>query len=237
VQSVDEPATWAEDHRWLLEAAFAAFDRTGEWPLIAEVQGYLASAGEPDRAIAVAQLVINIPPDLGARHSESIKLTVRALAHVPAAARLLDLFVRVMREAVALYPGEGPGLPELRGLKIKDQFQLDELTYRKVSTLVCDEGWFFNGGGGDGDGSWHRAIRAEILQLRDVTDVEGYLDALARYRFGASEIPVDREARRSGGLLRLPMRWLGRRDPSVLDLIVVAVVSGLIVALVVWRLT
>jgi hypothetical protein len=235
VQAVDVPAAWAQEHRWLLQAAFAAFDQTGEWPLIDNVQRDLAAT--PDRAVAVAQLVLDIPSELGARHSQQIELTVRALVHVPEAAPLLDLFVRVMRAAVLLYPGGGSEPPRLQGSQIKEQFDLDELTYRKVSSLVCAEGWFFAGGGGDVDGDWWRVIRAEILQIRSIQDVSDYLDALARYRFGPSEIEVERPTRPRGGPLGRSVRWFGKRDPTVLDLLVVGVLSGIVVGVVIWRLT
>ena len=44
VQGVDQPHQWATQHRWLLEAAFDAFDREGEWPRIEDVQLSLAGA-------------------------------------------------------------------------------------------------------------------------------------------------------------------------------------------------
>ena len=57
-QKVDAPAAWAEEHRWLLEAAFAVFGETGVWPSIEWVQRNVA--GEPERAVAVEQLMIGI---------------------------------------------------------------------------------------------------------------------------------------------------------------------------------
>lgn len=144
VQSVDQPSEWAQEHRWLLEAAFAAFADTGEWPLIEDVQASLAA--EPEHAIAVAQLVIDMPSELGARHSQNVQLTVRALVHVPAAAGLLDLFVQALREAVSLYPGDGPQRPTLRGLDLKRKFDLAPLAYRKLVALFNTEGWFFGDG-------------------------------------------------------------------------------------------
>ena len=159
-----------------------------------------------------------------------------ALAHCPKAAPLLELFVQVMLVAMRRYPGPGPDRPVIRGSEIKAQFQLDGVTYGKVSTLVSDEGWFFNGGGGTADGDWHRFIRAEILHLKGVTDIQSYLDVLARYRFGPPEIEIPVHPEEPHGLLRRPVEWLSKRELSALDLIVIAVIGGLIVALVVWVL-
>jgi hypothetical protein len=229
-QSVDGPAAWAREHRWLLEAAFAAFNRTGEWPLIEDVQANLA--GEPDRAVAAAQLVVEMPPELGARHSQNIQLTVRALVHVPAATDLLNFFVQAMRLAVTLYPGDGAERPTLRGSYLKEQLDLDETSYRRLSKIVCDEGWFF-AGGGEADGDWYRYVRAEILRIRDIQDVDGYLDELARHRFGPAEVEVARSPGRFTRLRRQPLRWFGKRDPTVSDLIVVGVITGVVAGVLV----
>lgn len=235
VQGVDEPEAWAAEYRWLLEAAFAIFNRTSEWPPIEDVQRQVADV--PERAIAVAQLVIDMPAALGARFSQTVQLTVRALAHVPDAAPLLNSLVRVMQEAASRYPGEGTEPPVIRGSEIKEKFELDKATYRKVSALVFSEGWFFNGGGGDAEGDWYRYIRAEILQIRDVTDIRSYLDAVARYRFGPPEVEISHEPAKPIGLLERPARWLSKREVTVFDLLLITVVGGIIVGLAIWLLT
>lgn len=235
VHGVDQPEAWAIEHRWLLEAAFAAFDRTAEWPLIEDVQRDLAD--DPDRAVAVAQLVIDIPPPLGARFSQRVELTVRALAHVSSAAPLLSLLVRVMQEAMSRYPGEGSEQPVIRGSEIKEEFELDDVTYRKVSALVFSEGWFFNGGGGDAEGDWHRVVRAEILHLRGVTEIRSYLDAVARYRFGPPEVEILHEPTRPTSLLGRAGRWFAKREVTVFDLLLITVIGGIIVGIAILLLT
>lgn len=235
VNGVDEPDSWARKHRWLLETTFAAFDRTGEWPLVAEVQHDLAA--QPGRAIAVGQLVVDIPPALGARFSQHVQLTVRALSHVPAAAPTLELFIRAMQVALIRYPGKGGTPPVIRGSEIQAQLELDEATFKKVLTLLESEPWFFGNGGTDGAGDWYRDIRAEILCLRGVSDIQGYLDAVARYRFGPAEIEIASPPRTRPGLVQQPHRWLAKREVSVFDLLVITIVGGVIVGIVVWLLT
>jgi hypothetical protein len=235
VQGVDGPDAWAEEHRWLLEAAFASFDRTGEWPRIEEVQQDLA--GEPERAVAVGQLLVEIPPGLGARFSQHVQLTVRALAHVPAAASLIELFVRAMQVAVVRYPGKRGTPPVIRGTDIQAHLELDETTFKKVLTLLESESWFFGSGGTDGDGDWYRDIRAEILCLRGVSDIQSYLNAVARYRFGPAEIVVAAPPAERFSLIRRPRRWLAKREVSVFDLLAIGVVSGVIVGVIIWLLT
>jgi hypothetical protein len=65
MQNIDQPHAWALKHKWLLEAVFSQFDRDGEWPRIENVQRALANS-DPERAVAVAQLAIDIPRELGA---------------------------------------------------------------------------------------------------------------------------------------------------------------------------
>ena len=135
--------------------------------------------------------MVDIPSALGARHSERVELTVRALSYCPAAAPLLDRFVAAMKEAVRRYPGEPHERPPvLQGSALKEALNLDDAEYRTLSTLLFSESWFFGNGSGNADGDWTRAIRAEILVLKDVTNIEGYLDAVARYRFGPRQITV-----------------------------------------------
>jgi hypothetical protein len=161
---------------------------------------------------------------------------VRALSYCPEAPTLLRWFVLAMREAVARYPGDGPDQPVLRGDDVKAALGLDAADYRKVSMLLFSEPWFFGSGGGDPQGDWHRAIRAEILLLKDVTDINGYLDSVARYRFGAPEVPAPPSMGPSRGLAARPLRWLAKREASVLDLIVIAVLGGVLAGIVLWLL-
>jgi hypothetical protein len=234
VQGVDRPDEWAVEHRWFLQAAFEAFDRDGDWPTLEDLQRELAD--DPQRAVAAAQLAIDIPASLGARFSQQVQLTVRALSYCHEAATLLRWFVLAMREAVARYPGDGPDQPLLRGLDVKAALGLDPADYGKLSMLLFSESWFFGSGGGDPRGDWHRAIRAEILLLNDVTDINGYLDAVAHYRFGAPEAPASPSTEPSRGLAARPLRWLAKREASVLDLIVIAALGGVLAGIVLWLL-
>lgn len=231
IQNVDQPEAWARENLWFLEAVFAAFDRTGEWPRIEAVQERLAKT-DVTRAVAVGQLVIDVPNEIGARHGERIALTVRGLSLVPAAQPVLAAFMAAMRVALDCYPGPEGSRPRLTGSAVRAAVELDDLTYRKVSVLVLAEGWFFNGGSGSEDHEWERWIRVEVLLLRDVTDISGYLAVVANYRFGPPT-----QDRRPGNPTRLidgPRRWLANRESSNRDLLVIAILGGVVVALIVW---
>jgi hypothetical protein len=229
-QNVDEPYRWATEHLWFLEAVFGHFDRDGEWPLVEDVQRALA-ASSPERAVAVAQLVIDVPSELGTRQVDRVTLTVRGLHRCRGAAPLLDLFVAAMRLAVDAYPGEGPST--LSGATVRAALELDDFTYRKVSTLIFAEPWFFGGGSGNVDGEWERTISVHVLLLQGVDDVGGYLDVVARHRFGPPEVeapPADVTG--PAAALSAPRRWLAKREASNRDLLLIAVLGGLVVGLI-----
>jgi hypothetical protein len=228
VQNVDQPNVWAFEHKWLLEAVFALFDRDGEWPRVENVQRALASS-DPERAVAVAQLAIDIPRELGAREVDRLALTVRALTHCDSAAPLLEGFVAVIGQALAAYPGDEEHPAALSGFAVKETLGLDDLTYRKVSTLVFREPWFFNGGSGYPTDNWSRPITVEVLLAKDIANVADYLDVIARYRFGPPEIQVASQSVSERGPLRVSRAWLDRREATIRDLILVAIIAGVIV--------
>lgn len=231
--NVDQPEAWGREHLWFLEAVFAYFDQAGEWPLIEDVQEAVATT-DVSRAVAIGQLVIDVPNEIGARHGERIALTVRGLSLVPAAAPLLTTFVAAMRVALDFYPDPGGSRPRLTGSAVQAAAELDDLTYRKVSVLILAEGWFFGGGSGSEDQDWERWIRVEILLLRDAVDISDYLAVVAEYRFGPPT-----QSRPAGDPTQLadgPRGWLATRSPSNRDLLAIAILGGLAVALVVWLL-
>ncbi len=231
MQNVDQPHAWALGHKWLLEAVFSLFDRDGEWPRIESVQRTLASS-DPERAVAVAQLAIDIPRELGAREVDRFALTVRALTYCDEAASLLENFVAVIGQALAAYPGEEEHPAALSGFAVRETLGLDDLTYRKVSTLVFREPWFFNGGSGNPTDDWSRPITVEVLLAKDIANVADYLNVIARYRFGPPEIDVAPEDTGEGGPLKVSRGWLDRRDATIRDLILVAIIAGVIVGVV-----
>jgi predicted nucleotide-binding protein len=187
IQEIDGPHRWAVEHRWLLEATAHRFLANGDWPRVRTLQRDIATS-DPDRAVTIGQPVIDIPAALGARTDDVLRLTVRALSYVAEAGDLLNTFVSAMRLAVDCYRGSDEDPPQLHGRVLRADLATDDVSYRGLSTLVMDEGWFFEGGSGAPNDDWSRAIRVEVLRLRDVTTVDGYLDAVARYRFGPQEI-------------------------------------------------
>ena len=236
VQNVDGPHAWALEHLWLLEAIFALFDRDGDWPRIEAVQRVLADS-DPARAVAVAQLAIDIPNELGARQVDRFTLTMRALSHCDGATRLLSLFVAVIRQAAVAYRASDDEHPAvLSGFAVKQSLELDDLTYVKVSRLVFREPWFFGNGGGNVDEDWRYDVRAEMLLAENIHDITDYLDVVARYRFGPPEIAAASPAASRHLVVDDVRDWFTKRDLTVRDYLLVAIVSAVIAGVVLWLL-
>jgi hypothetical protein len=221
---------------WLLESIFALFDRDGDWPRIESVQRVLADS-DPARAVAVAQLAIDIPSELGARHVDRFALTARALSHCNAATPLLSLFVAVMRQAAVAYRASDDEHPAvLSGFAVKRSLELDDLTYVKVSRLVFREPWFFGNGGGNVDEDWRYDVRAEVLLAENIHDITDYLGVVAQYRFGPPEIAAASPATSQHLVIDAARDWFTKRDLTVRDYLLVAIASAVVAGVVLWLL-
>jgi hypothetical protein len=221
---------------WLVESIFVLFDRDADWPRIESVQRVLADS-DPARAVAVAQLAIDIPSELGARHVDRFALTTRALSHCNAATPLLSRFVAVIRQAAGAYRASDDEHPAvLSGFAVKQSLDLDDLTYVKVSRLVFREPWFFGNGGGDVDGDWRYDVRAEVLLAENIHDITDYLDVVARYRFGSPEIALASPAASRHLVIGAVRDWLRKRDLTVRDYLLVAIASAVVAGVVLWLL-
>jgi hypothetical protein len=190
-RNVDEPARWAQEHGWLLKTVFAAFAVSGDWPSIEAVQRVLADS-DAARAVAVAQLAIDIPAELGAREVDRLVLRCRALSYCDEAAELLSILVAAIKMAVEVYrASDAEHPPVLSGSAVKNRLGLDDLTYVAMSRLLFQEGWFFSGGSGSADKDWQRNVRVEVLLAEHVEDIDDYLDAVTKYRFGEPYLEED----------------------------------------------
>ena len=78
----------------------AAFERDADWPRIEAVQRRIADS-DPVRAVAMGQLVIDMPAEIGARELDRLRLTVLGLSFCEDAAGLLSIFVATIRLAAA----------------------------------------------------------------------------------------------------------------------------------------
>jgi hypothetical protein len=237
VQHVDAVDAWAVEQLWLLETIFSLFDRDGEWPRTTIVQRALADT-DPLRAVAVAQLAIDIPNELGARNGECLTLTIRGLSHCNGASLLLSLFVKVIHAAAAAYRAsdDRDDSAILSGFAVKERLDVGDRTYAKLSMLVFREPWFFGSGGGNPDDDWHYEVRAEVLLAENIENIRDYLDVVARYRFGPPEIEGQLPDSSRRGVAGAIGGWFTKRDMNVRDLLLIAIGSAVIAGVVLWLL-
>jgi hypothetical protein len=71
----------------------------------------------------------------------------------------------------------------------------------------------------------------EVLLAKDIANVADYLDVVARHRFGPPEIQAAPEDASERGPLKVSRGWLNTRDATIRDLIVVAIIAGVIVGI------
>ena len=69
----------------------------------------------------------------------------------------------------------------------------------------------------------------EVLLAKDIANVADYLDVIARYRFGPPEIQAAPEDSGELDPLEASRGWLDKRDATIRDLILVAIIAGMIV--------
>ena len=75
--------------------------------------------------------------------------------------------------------------------------------------------------------------------LQEVTDVTGYIGAVARYRFGPPEVAGVQASDASGVgkmLVHAPARWLAKHETTIGDRIVIAVLTAVIAGVALWLL-
>jgi hypothetical protein len=236
IQKVDQPRDWALEHRWRLSATFANFDRDDEWPLLEAVQRTIADTNAT-HAVAVRQLAVDMPNELGGRETDRIRLTAAGLSYCEGAGPLLAVFVKVIREAAAAYRASDESHPaQLSGLTMKEKLGLDDRTYTKLSQLVWRETWFFGNGGGDVAGDWQFGVRAEVLLAERIQSIDAYLDVVARYRFGPPTIAAATRASLASGVGPGIRGWLVKREATVRDLLLITIIGGVIAGVVLWLL-
>ncbi len=144
-----------------------------------------------------------------------------------------------LKQARARYPGPVGQDPVLRGYEIKSALELDDLTYRKLSTLIFSEGWFFKGGSGDVDGDWTQNIAASILRMDRVETIHDYFNAVAEHRFGPAYVPSHQVAapHPNWGRAEPIRRWLANREVSAGDLLIIGILGSVVAGIVLWLVT
>lgn len=215
-----EAEAWATAHSDLLKACFKHFQQAGEWPALEQLQHDFELGGNEED---VARLAFAMPRSLGSVEQQRLVLYVRALAHVPEAAALLDDWAKVLGCAYGKWKGDRSArLTRADALRVLDG---DPERARFAALLVLREGWALGSGFGDVDDEWWREITSAVKDARDEKGAADLLAARNRTEFPAVEPvpethPAPKTPRRRG-----PLKWIW-------DLINQNIVASLIAAII-----
>jgi eukaryotic-like serine/threonine-protein kinase len=184
-QHVQQPERWAAEHRWLLEEIYEQFERFGDWPEVGAIERSLA-ARDRAHAIGAAQLLNDMPREIGGREVQRIVLNARGLSHCERARPLLETFVKAIRMASETYrlAGEDGAAAKLSGFRVKEKLSLGDQEYLRLSLLLEREPWVFGNSQGNPGDDWTREVLVLALAFEEVETIGDYLDILARHRFG-----------------------------------------------------
>jgi hypothetical protein len=175
--------TWANDHRVLLEAAFARFSLEGQWPGLEQLQhDYEVS----ERHVDLRTLAWEMSPLLGFVEQDHLVLLIRALQYVPDASPLLACWHAVLVDAYEMWRADEQAI-----LRFEDVLRVaggDHALAHRALILLDREGWAFNGGGGSG-AQWYRHIHSQVRVTRNTSSPNALIVARDNAVFVAPATP------------------------------------------------
>jgi hypothetical protein len=181
-EAVTEVNEWATINQSFLQAIWEAFAPDAQWPIAPQLTRALFGRGSK---LDVARIARNMPGELG--HLEpadgSIKLRVRALAHVTGARPLCELFLRVVRHLVDEY-GRADGEPVIDSATFEDVFAIDRAEAARLEELCLAEGCVTLAQGGDSGSIRFAFSEATLFYVADVKEIDDYLGTIRELRRG-----------------------------------------------------
>lgn len=161
-----------DDQRWLLNAAYARFRDSGEWPRIDELQHALDRAEEDRDVDSIAESLDRRYGWRSRGQDEYVELTLCGVAACEGAEDDLADVLTVGRKAFSLYLVHGAGF-SLSSSDVAPDLEEDGVRLRRVLILGrWLPGW---GGGSSSADAWTRIITREIRRWRDVATVDAML--------------------------------------------------------------
>jgi hypothetical protein len=178
----------AEIERRLVEIAFEAFNRTGEWPSVSQVHLKAVRQGIQVQSFDVFQFFNR---RAGAATDDfPTTLGVSDLVDLPEAQWLLNEFVQVVLLSVKKFMEGLDDKPQITSDDLKDTLLLDDKVIKQLYALIQRSIYLTRGGGGTGT-KWQFFIGPDIHFFKDIKDIRDYLAEVERLRFptGASPEP------------------------------------------------
>lgn len=197
--------------RQTIQTIFGMFEASGAWPMKAEAQRRLAGADLPVDAFA------SLPSRLGSEVEGRMVLTVRAMRRIHTAADTIDDFLGAVRFAGSRFR-DWEAEPVLTLADLSEELSLSPRRARRTMTLLESESLVRRK---DGDAGYR--VVPEVGHYASVRGGRSYVRKRAAVRCGP----------RRGRPIKALRAWLSGRQPSLRDLIAVAVLAGLVVIAIV----
>jgi predicted KAP-like P-loop ATPase len=158
-------------YRLVFERAYAARLEAGSWPTIESLQRQLASEHHDVSVRAVVNEARGYA-SLGSP-GEEVQLTLRALAHVPAARPVLEGYLQAVRTMVSRYRDPTVEAKYERG--DLERLHLAPAIQAELGRLLPEDAWPFGSGQIPEDGQWSFAISDRVLMAADAESVEEFV--------------------------------------------------------------
>jgi hypothetical protein len=171
-----------EIERELVEIAFDAFNRTGEWPTVSQVHMKAVRQGIRVQSYDVFHFFNR---RAGAATDDSpTTLGVSDLVDLPEAEWLLNEFVHVVLLSVKKFMEGSEDKPQITSDDLRDTLLLDDKVIKQLYALIQRSIFLTRGGGGTGS-KWQFFIGPDIHFFKDVKNIRDYLAEVERLRFPA----------------------------------------------------
>jgi hypothetical protein len=218
------PGKWARRNNRFLDLVYMRFEESDQWPCANDLQRDLLHWRDNLDVFARAE---QLPSALGGISSDNrVFLTVSGLAHLNAAHDFLNDFLAVIHLAVRRYrDGDRDATPQICENDLLCDLSLSERQAGRIMKLLASGCPLFI----ENELDHSYTITSDIRHFVSVRSVRDYVKGLNR---------LERQRRRKASLSERGLRaWLARRQAAIWELIVIAVVAGLIVAACVWGAT
>jgi hypothetical protein len=185
----DDDRAWVGEDGYLLEAIWAHFHVTGEWPETVELQRRLHVEDARRRP---AEAIASMPRALGLdewANPRRLRLTIFGLGCCPGARRLLTDYVAVAQLALRRF-GKLDLPNRLSRADVVADLGIGEPEIDRLSVILMPDADFL-ASGSSGRGDWDREIDPRVVDFSAVEDPDGLLAFLAaRRRIAVRSGPV-----------------------------------------------
>jgi hypothetical protein len=177
-QSNDDQA-WVDNHRQIIERAFAVFIETGQWPKLSELRRHFARLGQQVDLDEIIRSQPHFPGEMRPYHPDYLQLNIRHLRYVrQTATQLIIICLTITRRAVDAYlasddqPRVTSDDPQIAALAGNDS----RIIIRAGSVLDAEWPGPLGGGGSTGSDQWeYFPNEALVMEFQRVVSADDFV--------------------------------------------------------------